>query len=87
MDLTTVFASGESVDPDRAYAIADKKLWERIAEKAGYNCNRIEHSTTSRVRVMTGLDIDKWTEESREVSTIVVTLLAHLSRPSERNRR
>lgn len=84
MDVTTVFASGEAGDADAAYALADRALWLKIQAKAGYNCSRIEHNVTSRVRVTTGLDIDTWREESRQVSTVIVTLLAHLSRPTER---
>lgn len=84
MDMTTVFASGEAGDADAAYALADRALWIKIQAKTGYGCNRIEHNVTSRVRVTTGLDIEKWTEESREVSTVIVTLLAHLTRPTER---
>lgn len=79
-EYKAAFASGEAGTADAAYAIAEKNLWATIADKYPTAVVRsIQHSTATRNVVTTGLNIEEWREEHREVSAVIVTLLAALA--------
>lgn len=73
----TVFASGEAPQADEAYRLAQRELWARVAAQHPHgSIARLEHSTATRTKTKTALNVDEWKTEALEVSTVIITLLA-----------
>ncbi|MGO2933153.1 hypothetical protein [Microbacterium sp.] len=88
MALDYVFASGEAPDADTAYRIAQQHLWAKL-QRAGLESavRGIEHSTATRAVTAKGLDIEQWQVEERQISNVIVTLLAAVSNTREKGTR
>jgi len=78
-EFKTVFASGQAGEADAAYTIAEKNLWAKVKAIPGAQVRSIQHATATRTVITGGLNIERWATETREVSEIIVTLLASVA--------
>lgn len=79
MTFQTVFASGESSEPDAAYTLAERSLREKLDGWDG----RVEHAVTAVPRREDRIDPETLNAETRRTAVFVVTLLATV-RPGEK---
>lgn len=84
--MKTLFAAGEDEDPERAFILADQRLWHKMKQYPDWQVTAISHQTLIRQRIGRIVDLPSFKESPGVQEVIVVTLLACISRkPNNRN--